>query len=55
MKISKILLNTVMVAVTAGTIGSCAKSVESKPKKQTEAKGGKTESAPVSCPACGMG
>ncbi len=55
MKISKILLNTVMVAVTAGTIGSCAKSVESKPKKQTEAKGGKIKSTPDGCPACGMG
>ena len=55
MKVSKTLLNTIVVAVTVGTIGSCTKSVEGKPKKQTEAKGGKTESAPVSCPACGMG
>ena len=55
MKISKTLLNTIMVAVTVRTISSCAKSVESKSQKQAEAKEGKTESTAVSCPACGMG
>lgn len=55
MKVSKTLLNTIMVAVTVGTISSCTKSVESKAKKQTEAKGDKTATTPVSCPACGMG
>lgn len=55
MKISKTLLNTIMVAVTVGTISSCAKSVECKSQKQAEAKEDKTESTAASCPACGMG
>ena len=58
MKISKTLLQAIMVAVTVGTTASsCSKSVEGKPKKASE-KTLKTDSTyinPESCPACGMG
>jgi hypothetical protein len=55
MKISKTLLQTIMVAVTVGTIASCTKSVTSKSNKQADIKKAKTDSTQISCPACGMG
>lgn len=57
MKISKTLLQTILVAVTAATVASCSKSVDGAPKKDHE-KTSKTDSTriePFSCPACGMG
>jgi hypothetical protein len=55
MKLSKTLLNTIIVAVTVGTISSCTKSVEEKATQQNEPNKPKTESVPEGCPACGMG
>jgi hypothetical protein len=54
MKISKSLLNAMLVAVTAGTIISCQKPKVDDGKKPTIEKPGKG-GVPVSCPACGMG
>lgn len=55
MKISKTLLQAIMVAVTAGTIASCTKSVASKSDKQADLKKEKTDSTQLCCLACGMG
>ena len=57
MKISKTLLQTILVAVTAATVVSCSKSVDEALKKDLE-KTSKTDSThidPFNCPACGMG
>lgn len=54
MKIPKSILQAMLIAVTAGAVVSCEK-----PKKDEVAKPAihntKTDSPPVSCPACGMG
>jgi hypothetical protein len=55
MKISKTLLQTILVAVTVSTAVSCSKSVDGKPKKEANSKTDSTQTIPVSCPACGMG
>lgn len=61
MKISKTLLNAILVAVTIGTMSACTKSVESKANKHSDKKNPKTENTDSTqqtgscCPACGMG
>jgi hypothetical protein len=55
MKIPKTVIQTIMVAVTAGTIASCTKSVASKSSKEANTNKAKTDSTLVYCPACGMG
>lgn len=57
MKISKTLLQTILVAVTTATAVSCSKSVDGTSKKDLK-KTSKTDSTyvePFNCPACGMG
>jgi len=57
MKISKALLQTILVALTTATVVSCSKSVDGALKKDHE-KTSKTDSTyiePFNCPACGMG
>ncbi|MEP6947947.1 MAG: hypothetical protein ABI863_01670 [Ginsengibacter sp.] len=54
MKLSKSLLNAILVAVTAGTIISCQKPKVDDGKKPGTEKS-KKSGVPVSCPACGMG
>ncbi|MEP6583210.1 MAG: hypothetical protein ABJA90_03040 [Ginsengibacter sp.] len=54
MKLSKSILQAVLIAVTTGAIVSCEKLRKdelSKPKIHKS----KTDSTLVSCPACGMG
>ncbi|MEP7109002.1 MAG: hypothetical protein ABI760_13500 [Ferruginibacter sp.] len=54
MKISKLLLHAMLVAVTTGIISSCEKpTVDGDKKPKTEKS--KTGSTPDGCPACGMG
>ncbi|MGN6214128.1 chryseobasin-related MNIO class RiPP peptide [Parafilimonas sp.] len=55
MKVSKTLLQAILVAVTASTVASCSKSVDSKPQKEKAAKTDSTYVIPGNCPACGMG
>ena len=60
MKLSKTLLQAMMVAVTAGTISSCEKPKVDDGKKPTLEKSKpddtpSTGSTPLNCPACGMG
>jgi len=54
MKIPKTLLQTIVIAVAAGSIASCKKPVDEikAAKEKTEKT---TPNAPESCPACGMG
>ena len=54
MKLSKSLLQAMLVAVTAGTIISCEKPKVDDGKKPVIEKA-KPGSIPQSCPACGMG
>ncbi|MEO5893986.1 MAG: hypothetical protein ABIQ31_27255 [Ferruginibacter sp.] len=54
MKVSKTLIQAMLVAVTAGLISSCEKpGVDAGKKVPTEKS--KTTSYPDNCPACGMG
>jgi type II secretory ATPase GspE/PulE/Tfp pilus assembly ATPase PilB-like protein len=55
MKLSKSLLQAMLIAVAAGTISSCKKPADEvkKPAKETEQT--KTTAATDGCPACGMG
>ena len=59
MKLSKSLLQAMLVAVTTGTIISCEKPtiVEGKKAALQNPKTGTapTDSIPLCCPACGMG
>ena len=57
MKLSKSLLQAMLVAVTAGTIISCEKPAVIEGKKAPLHKTGiaPTDSIPGGCPACGMG
>jgi hypothetical protein len=52
MKISKILLHAMVVALATGTISSCQKQKLEKSKKAATEK---PKPNPESCPACGMG
>lgn len=54
MKLSKTLLQAMLVAVTAGTIISCEKPNVNGAKKATIKKSA-TDSTWLNCPACGMG
>ena len=54
MKLSKSLLQAMLIAITAGTIISCEKPKVDEGKKPTTEKP-KAGSEPQSCPACGMG
>ncbi|MEJ7586437.1 MAG: hypothetical protein WKI04_02625 [Ferruginibacter sp.] len=54
MKISKTLLQAMMVAVTAGIISSCEKPSADAGKKPATEKS-KAGNVPEGCPACGMG
>ena len=55
MKLSKALLNTIMVAVTVSTVSSCTKDDDNLEKQKKEAEKEKTEKVTDACPACGMG
>lgn len=56
MKVSKTLLQAIVVAVTVGTTVSCTKSVDGKPKTtNNKTKTDSTYVIPDNCPACGMG
>lgn len=54
MKLSKLLLNAILISVAAGTLTACEKDKEDQTEK---AKKEKTEKKnyPDSCPGCGMG
>jgi len=54
MKLSKTVLQAMIVAVTMGTISSCEKPSQEEVKKSATEKP-KPDSEPVGCPACGMG
>ena len=54
MKLSKTLLQAILVAVTAGAISSCEKPAADEGKKPATEKPTKG-SLPDGCPACGMG
>lgn len=55
MKLSKTILQAMLVAVTVGAISSsCEKPAVDKAKKATTEKT-QTETVPDCCPACGMG
>ncbi|MDO9375681.1 MAG: hypothetical protein V4725_03570 [Bacteroidota bacterium] len=54
MKLSKSILQAMVIAVTVGTICSCEKpSVDAEKKTATEKS--KSVNPPEGCPACGMG
>ena len=59
MKLSKSLLQAMLVAVTAGTIISCEKPKVNELKKTSlqnpKTGNAPTDSIPQGCPACGMG
>lgn len=55
MKLSKTLLNTIIVAVTVSTVASCTKDDDNLEKQKKEAEKSKTEKVTDACPACGMG
>jgi hypothetical protein len=54
MKLSKTLLQAMIVAVTVGAISSCEKPYADEIKKKTTEKK-QSERIPDGCPACGMG
>lgn len=54
MKLSKSILQAILVAVTAGTIISCEKASVDEGKKP-DIQNPKTGNIPEGCPACGMG
>lgn len=54
MKLSKSILQAMVVAVTVGTICSCEKPAADEGKK-TSIEKSKSVNAPGGCPACGMG
>lgn len=54
MKLSKLLLQAMVVAIAAGTISSCKKENLEKIKKTVTGKP-KPTNTPEPCPACGMG
>jgi hypothetical protein len=53
MKLSKSLLQAMVVAVTVASISSCEKPAPV--KEESSRQKPKTDSAYVSCPGCGMG
>ena len=54
MKLSKSLLQVLLVAITAGSISSCKKPTTEELKKK-ETLQTNTSNTPGNCPACGMG
>jgi len=54
MKLSKTVLQAMIVAVTMGIISSCEKPCPEEGKKSATEKP-KSGNEPVGCPACGMG
>jgi hypothetical protein len=54
MKLSKLLLNAILISVTAGALTSCEKEKEEKTEKTSKEKLDKSK-IPYNCPGCGLG